>query len=62
MRNTWEQGSAEASDSYLDLIRAPYVLYGVKYTGLVSLAPVSLDRVIAVHLGLNHTPICVAWG
>ena len=28
-----------ASDSYLDLDRAPYVLYGVKYIDLVSLAP-----------------------
>ena len=28
----------EASDSHLDLSRAPYVLYGVKYIDLVSLA------------------------
>ena len=27
------------SDSHLDLIRAPYILYGVKYIDLVSLAP-----------------------
>ena len=30
-----------ASDSYLDFSRAPYVLYGVKYIDLVSLAPFS---------------------
>ena len=30
-----------ASDSHLDLDRAPYLLYGVKYIDLVSLAPVS---------------------
>ena len=32
------QGCAAASDSHLDLGRAPYVLYGVKYIDLVSLA------------------------
>ena len=32
---------APASDSHLDLGRAPYVLYGVKYIDLVSLAPFS---------------------
>ena len=30
--------SRQASDSHLDLIRAPYVLYGVKYIDLVSLS------------------------
>ena len=30
-----------ASDSHLDLSRAPYVFYGVKYIDLVSLAPFS---------------------
>jgi hypothetical protein len=30
-----------ASDSHLDLGRAPYVLYGVKYIDLVSRAPFS---------------------
>ena len=30
---------ATASDANLDLSRAPYVLYGVKYIDLVSLAP-----------------------
>ena len=29
----------KASDSHLDLVRAPYVLYGVKYIDLVPLAP-----------------------
>ena len=31
-------GRVKARDSHLDLIRAPYVLYGVKYIDLVSLA------------------------
>ena len=34
--NLYEFQSA-ASDSYLDLNHAPYVLYGVKYIDLVSL-------------------------
>ena len=34
-----EEGLALASDSQLDLIRTPYVLYGVKYIDLVPLAP-----------------------
>ena len=34
----------QASGSHLDLDRAPYVLYGVKYIDLVSLAPVSGQR------------------
>ena len=35
---------ATASDPHLDLSRAPYVLYGVTYIDLVSLAPVSGQR------------------
>ena len=34
-----EREQSQASDSHLDLDRAPYVLYGVKYIDLVSLAP-----------------------
>ena len=30
-----------ASDPHLDLIRSPYALYGVKYIGLVFLAPLA---------------------
>ena len=37
MQNSRGQGS----DSHLDLDRAPYVLYGVKYIDPVSLAPFS---------------------
>ena len=35
----WDVGvmSRQASDSHLDLMRAPYVLYGVNYIDLVSL-------------------------
>ena len=36
---------AQARDPHLDLLRAPYVLYGVKYIDLVSLAPVSGTQV-----------------
>ena len=42
--------------AYTGLIRAPYVLYGVKYIGLVSLAPFSVDRVIAGYLDLILAP------
>ena len=37
----WEIIQIAASGSHLDLIRAPYVLYGVKYIDPVSLAPFS---------------------
>ena len=40
----------------LDLIHAPYVLYGVKYIDLVPLAPFSADRVIAGYLDLILAP------
>ena len=36
-----EKSQETASDSHLDLIFAPYVLYGVKYIDLVPLAPFS---------------------
>ena len=41
----------------------PYGLYGVKYIGLVSLAPLSVDHVIAGYLDLNLAPyVCmVLW-
>ena len=38
---------------HLDLNRAPYGLYGVKYIGLVPLG--------ATHLDLDHAPICFVW-
>ena len=38
-----------ASQPHIDLDRAPYVLYGVKYIGLVSLAPLSTLRWPAGH-------------
>ena len=51
--------SAEASASHLDLGLAPYVLYGVKYIGLVSL---SLKHVAsASHLDLDYAPIPFIW-
>ena len=45
VRNNQGQGSAAASDSHLDLSRAPYCygLYGVKYIDLVSLDGYTLD-------------------
>ena len=36
--------SLQASDSYLDLGHAPYVLYGVKYIDLVSLAFITVNH------------------
>ena len=36
----------QASDSHLDLGRAPYVLYGVKYIDLVSLDVPTQARVL----------------
>ena len=36
-----EWDTVVASDSYLDLGRAPYGLHGVKYIDIVSLAPLS---------------------
>ena len=41
-----------ASDSHLDLSRAPYVLYGVKYIDLVSLGANASDP----HLDLGRAP------
>ena len=41
--------ASKASRTQLDLDRAPYVLYGVKYIGLVSLAPLSTLRWPAGH-------------
>ena len=62
---------------YLDLIRAPYVLYGVKYIDPVSLAPfsgcsriVNIKKKMAQHLDLRcgllsdpstHTPKAVTY-
>ena len=42
-----------ASDSHLDLIRAPYVLYGVKYIDLVSLAPLKFLILIFIKIQAN---------
>ena len=41
--------NVEASDSHLDLVRAPNGLYGVRYIDLVSLAPFLGGHEAAVH-------------
>ena len=53
----------QASGSHLDLDRVPYVLYGVKYIGLVSLAcpPTDSARTLCwsasgSHLDLDRAP------
>ena len=44
-------------DSHLDLIRVPYCLYGVKYIGLVPLAPKAVASTDGgAHLGLIRVP------
>ena len=48
---------AVASDSHLDLDRAPYVLYGAKYIGPVSLAPP--PHASDSHLDLDRAPYAV---
>ena len=45
--------SAQASGPHLDLSRAPYVLYGVKYIDLVSLASAQASD---PHLDLSRAP------
>ena len=58
---------ARASDSHLDLIRAPYVSYGVKYIDLVSPAPISGPatkdyRYLHLHRAwITHWAVYVAW-
>ena len=51
-----------ASASHLDLIRAPYVLYGVKYIGLVSLAtpPASESPIMNQNDASSGFEICFA--
>ena len=52
-------GSKLASASHLDLSRAPYVLYGVKYIDLVSLGEITgcrLPLASASHLDLSRAP------
>ena len=49
-----------ASGAHLDLGRAPYVLYGVKYIDLVSLAPFSGQMVQTTKEEDGTVPLCFA--
>lgn len=57
--------NTQASDSHLDLIPAPYILYGVKYVDLVSFSPFSgggrLHRLLC-HGRLGRCPLDIAYG
>ena len=58
MVRLWATGTVNyvASNEHLGLMRTPYVLYGVKYSDLVSVGLHSRS-----HLGLMRTP-CVLYG